>query len=263
MICKKCGNKIRKGHKFCTQCGRKIDSGLSKSKVILLEKEKIFLRLKKIKNHTKEILNSNMQKFKSKKFIVIIGALLILMIVAGVYTASSLVNQPVMVSNVTIGGRYFSLYDNKGYIEFKQEKEQNYDGNYKRIIEAKSIYSMEDKYRVEGNVLILVDSVLRKDNKYLIYKDYLIPTELSFQNTVPNEDTFNVDCSRNNIQYKFKDDGTFTKIEDSIDTGIREISGTYERKGEIITMKAEGEEFKLLIYENKIYDGAYKKDDSQ
>ncbi|NLP27289.1 MAG: zinc-ribbon domain-containing protein [Clostridia bacterium] len=32
MLCLKCGNKIRKGHKFCTQCGSKFDFSVLKRK---------------------------------------------------------------------------------------------------------------------------------------------------------------------------------------------------------------------------------------
>lgn len=293
MFCKECGNKIRKGNKFCTSCGRRIEIESVKSKVIFFHKKNISNRIKKSKSLIKDILKKCSQKYnitkrkiakykvkiqtskkcriesnkkplslRSKRLKMIICILLILILIVGFYTAYSLLNKPVLVPKVTLNGRYFSLYDNKGYIEFNEEKLKNYDGIYKRVIESKSIYCIEDKYRVEGNMLILLDSLLRKESKYLIYKDYLIPTNLCFEGVIPNEETFNVNCSRDNIEYIFKDDGTFIKKEDSIDTGIRSVSGTYERNGELIILKIDGEdeEFKLLIYKNKINDCAYKKE---
>ena len=49
--------------------------------------------------------------------------LIILLIPIGLWTASFLLDQPVLVTDITVEGRYYNLYDNNGYIEFYEEKD--------------------------------------------------------------------------------------------------------------------------------------------
>ena len=151
--------------------------------------------------------------------------LIILLIPIGLWTASFLLDQPVLVTDITVEGRYYNLYDNNGYIEFYEEKRQYYHGSYIRKKENESMYSIEDTYRVEGNKVILSNLIIRKDIEYLVYNNYLIQRDLAFKNTIPKGKTFNVSCIRNNIKYVFNKDGSFSKVKVNNDRETTELSG--------------------------------------
>lgn len=48
MFCENCGNKLKKGHKFCTQCGHSNNPDIKNDKFIPLSDEKWWYRLVKV-----------------------------------------------------------------------------------------------------------------------------------------------------------------------------------------------------------------------
>lgn len=236
MFCSKCGNKVLDDFEFCINCGANL------SKIKKLEDDESVVSKKKDKTIF-EFINKN-----NKLLIITIG---ILILIAVVITLVFSLRTP------NIEGVYMSLYD-EPECEFIQNENTPLKGKYYYLIKGEK--ALEQDYEVKNRKVIINCSATEKE-ELEIWKDYLIETKYTYVGKIPSGKTFETICVCKGSIYVFHKNSKFEYIFHPGDVGICEYKGKYQRDGDIITIKYNGEygKDKLLICKNGVNGNAYYK----
>lgn len=111
-------------------------------------------------------------------------------------------------------------------------------------------------YKVNGNILKLTfgEGDAQLSQNFYISNKYLISAKNFFEGTIPNAKKFNAIVSQDTLKVDFVKDGTF-KVFDTSTSNEQEVgSGTYTRKGNVLTIhdKESGDQIDWYIYNNKL-----------
>lgn len=130
-----------------------------------------------------------------------------------------------------------------------------------------------NKFIIDANELDI--STHYENGDHYFYNGYLIPAEyfslrdVNGKNVViPNKNKFSVSVEGGGYpsgellfgEYTFKDDGTYSfSVDYILDENTDEITGTYTRKDNIITLKSDDgtDVQKVLVHKNRMYDNVY------
>ncbi|HBC31600.1 MAG TPA: hypothetical protein DC024_10215 [Clostridiales bacterium] len=220
MYCGKCGKKVPNGCDYCMYCGTKVN---------LDEQNKTIVRSK---------------VFNKKKLYILIAVffLAFLSLIGGYF---------LFFNSPKIEGKYYSLYADKGYIEFSK------DGTYKESMEDDDS-AFNGTWTIESGYLILKDNLLGTEDKTTIYKNYIVYSKYIYKGNIPSGTKFDAICTydNNNDQYIFNSDGTMKYINSG-----KVNNGIYSRNGEIITFHFNDDDqtYKLLIYGGGVDNSVYYK----
>jgi hypothetical protein len=222
MYCGKCGTEVPDGFEYCMKCGTKISA--TDSSIATLTKKKKW------------------------KLIIPILIVLLLAVSAGVYF--------IFLRAPEIEGTYVKPFYSKSIFEYRfaLDDGSSTKGTYEEWIDDFNL--INGTYEVK-NGQVTTTGIMLGDTyieTYDIYKGYLVPAEYSYDGIIPNSKTFDVKCSKDESYYQFNADGTLSRQFKNSDDQIVNQSGTYQRDGDLIKFKIEGQEgdFTLLIYKGRI-----------